>query len=90
MHANGGTVPSSTDGKVEFFLMVHQAADGGIFAVLVLAKVHAVHDGTHDHWANLAEFIVDGHGGGGRCYVQPWTDGLVVEEGTHGSSKRFR
>ena len=70
--------------------MIHQTTDGGIFALLVLTEVHAVNDGTHDDRTYLAEFIVDGHGGCCRFNVQPRTDGLIVEEGTHGPSKRLR
>ena len=47
---------------MKLFLMVHQTADGGIFAVLVLAEVHAVHDGTdnEDTIGDLLDDLIEG------------------------------
>ncbi len=89
MDANGDPSPTSTDGEMQFLLMVHQALDEEVEFIGILWQIDASNDGTMNHRANGAEARVHtdgdaawrgGHVGLGWC---------VVQERSHGKGQGF-
>ena len=89
MHTDGGATTATTEGEMEFLLVVHESFDEHFPLFFVIRNVNAFYDRPVDYGSDGFEAGINGHGDATFAYLQVGFCRGIVEEISHGNSQGF-